>query len=134
MALEALEAGALDVMCKPGAAYTVSDMSVELAEKIKATAVADMSKKRIAHKKQTVVLSSLTRTTNKIVAIGVMLTGMGGDGANAMLEMKKNGAATIAQSEASCVVFGMPKEAIKLGAADHVIDLSNITGRILSLA
>lgn len=249
LALEAIEAGALDVMCKPGAAYTVSDMSVELADKIKAAAIADLSKKRSSHKKQTVALSSLTRTTNKVVAIGastggtqalqevltclpvnspgtiivqhmpehftrsfadrlnelsaievkeaqngdsvvpgkalispgnkhmllqrsgaryfvqvkdgplvsrhrpsvevmfnsvaryagrnaigVMLTGMGGDGAHAMLEMKNKGAATIAQSESSCVVFGMPREAIKLGAVDHVEDLAKIASRILALA
>ena len=67
-------------------------------------------------------------------AIGVMLTGMGGDGANAMLEMKKNGTTNIAQSEASCVVFGMPKEAIKLGAVDLVEDLDNIASRVLALA
>jgi two-component system chemotaxis response regulator CheB len=48
-------------------------------------------------------------------AIGVMLTGMGGDGAEAMLEMNGRGAHTIAQDEASCVVFGMPRQAIALG-------------------
>ena len=53
-------------------------------------------------------------------AIGVILTGMGSDGAEGLLEMKQAGAGTIAQDERSCVVFGMPKEAIKLGAADAV--------------
>ena len=50
-------------------------------------------------------------------AIGVILTGMGGDGAAGLLELKKAGAPTIAQDEESCVVFGMPKVAIEMGAA-----------------
>lgn len=64
-------------------------------------------------------------------AIGVIMTGMGDDGAKGMLEMKDAGAYTIAQDEASCVVFGMPKEAIKLGAIDTVIPLNNIAGVVL---
>jgi len=249
LALEALEAGAVDVMCKPGASYTVGDMAVELTDKIKAAACVDLSKKQKTDRKQQPALPSLTRTTNKVVAIGastggtqalervltrlpanspgviivqhmpehftrsfadrlnelctievkeardgesvvpgkaliapgnkhmllqrsgaryyvqvkdgplvcrhrpsvevmfnsvsrfagrnaigVMLTGMGGDGAGGMLEMKKKGAVNIAQSESSCVVFGMPKEAIKLEAVDYIEDLNNIANRILSLA
>jgi two-component system chemotaxis response regulator CheB len=59
-------------------------------------------------------------------AVGVILTGMGVDGAAGLLEMKSAGAATIAQDENSCVVFGMPKEAIKRGAADKVLPLERI--------
>jgi len=59
-------------------------------------------------------------------ARGVIMTGMGDDGARGLLEMKQAGATTYAQDENSCVVFGMPKEAIKLGAADHVISLQQI--------
>lgn len=59
-------------------------------------------------------------------AIGILLTGMGGDGAQGLLEMKQAGATTIAQDEKSCVVFGMPKEAIKLNAADKVVPLDKI--------
>jgi two-component system chemotaxis response regulator CheB len=66
-------------------------------------------------------------------AIGVILTGMGADGAEGLLEMKKAGAATIAQDEKSCVVFGMPKEAIKLGAADKVVSLDMITSEIIKM-
>jgi two-component system chemotaxis response regulator CheB len=65
-------------------------------------------------------------------AVGVILTGMGGDGAKEMLTMKQAGAFTIAQDEASCVVFGMPKEAIKAGAVDKVLPLSEIAGAILT--
>jgi two-component system chemotaxis response regulator CheB len=65
-------------------------------------------------------------------ALGVMLTGMGRDGASAMLEMKLTGAFNIAQDEASCVVFGMPKEAIAAGAVDEVLPLSQIADRLQS--
>jgi two-component system chemotaxis response regulator CheB len=58
--------------------------------------------------------------------VGVIMTGMGDDGARGLLEMHQAGARTIAQDEESCVVFGMPKEAIKLGAADRVVSLSAI--------
>jgi len=249
LALEALDAGAVDVISKPGAAYAVGDLAVQLIDKIKAAARVDLSRKQSASDSRAAALPSLTRTTNKVVAIGastggtqalqellthlpanspgitivqhmpehftrsfadrlnqlcaievkeardgdsvvpgialiapgnrhmllqrsgaryyvqvkdgplvcrhrpsvevlfnsvaryagrnaigVMLTGMGADGAEAMLGMRKNGAATIAQSESSCVVFGMPKEAIKLGAVDHVADLSSIPECILSLS
>lgn len=59
-------------------------------------------------------------------AVGVIMTGMGDDGARGLKEMHQVGAHTIAQDEASCVVFGMPKEAIKLGAADEVVPLDAI--------
>jgi len=243
LAMEALDAGAVDVMCKPGESYTVSDMSIELAEKIKAAAQVKLGKpveikkkavvgsKKLAMSRTTnkviaigsstggtqalqVLLSMLPRTTSGLVivqhmpesftrsfarrlneyselevkeaadedsvipgkaliapgnshmflrrsganyfvsirkgplvnrhrpsievlfksvakyaganAIGVMLTGMGADGAEGILEMKNNGAFNIAQDEKSCVVFGMPKEAIKIGAVDKVESLENI--------
>ena len=59
-------------------------------------------------------------------AIGIMLTGMGKDGAAAMLEMKQAGAYNIAQDEASCIVFGMPKEAIAAGGVDEVMSVQRI--------
>jgi two-component system chemotaxis response regulator CheB len=58
------------------------------------------------------------------------MTGMGHDGARGLLEMREAGAQTAAQDEASCVVYGMPKEAIKLGAADKVLPLHAISGEI----
>jgi len=249
LAMEALDAGAVDVMCKPGAAYSVGDMSVQLIEKIKAVAdiklakVSTPSPRRPAQPKRL----ALTKTTNKVIAIGastggtqalqnllsalprntagitvvqhmpenftrsfanrlnevceievaeakdgdsvvpgralvapgnyhmmlnrsgakyyvrikpgplvnrhrpsvevlfksvakyaganavgVILTGMGNDGAGGILEMKKNGAYTIAQDKASCVVFGMPKEAIKLGGIDRVESLDNIPAEMLA--
>ncbi|MCD6569262.1 MAG: chemotaxis response regulator protein-glutamate methylesterase [Deltaproteobacteria bacterium] len=249
LALEALDAGAVDVVCKPGQAYTVGDLSVELTDKIKAASRVRLKKKDIESANSIKAPSRLamTRTTNKIVAIGastggtvaltsvltvlpatapgmvivqhmpagftksfadrlneicaievkeaqdkdtvvpgraliapgnkhmilrrsgavyyvqikdgprvcrqrpsvevlfnsvakyagantvgVILTGMGSDGAEGLLAMKQSGAVTIAQDEESCVVFGMPKEAIKLGGVDHVVGLGSIPGAILA--
>ncbi|UWZ82452.1 protein-glutamate methylesterase/protein-glutamine glutaminase [Occallatibacter riparius] len=67
-------------------------------------------------------------------AVGVIMTGMGDDGARGMLEMKQAGAFTIAQDEASCIVFGMPKEAIKLNGVCKVLPLTAIAGAILNHA
>jgi len=64
-------------------------------------------------------------------AVGAILTGMGADGAKGLLAMRESGAYTLAQDEASCVVFGMPKEAVKIGAADEVVALEGITHSIL---
>jgi two-component system, chemotaxis family, protein-glutamate methylesterase/glutaminase len=64
-------------------------------------------------------------------AVGVLMTGMGADGAKGLLAMQQAGATTLAQEEQSCVVFGMPKEAIKLGAADEILPLDRIAGRAL---
>jgi two-component system chemotaxis response regulator CheB len=64
-------------------------------------------------------------------AVAVIMTGMGDDGANGMLEMKQAGAVTIAQDEATSVVFGMPNEAIKRGAVDKILPLQDIAGSIL---
>jgi two-component system chemotaxis response regulator CheB len=64
-------------------------------------------------------------------AVGVILTGMGADGAREMAAMRRAGAHTIAQDEESCVVFGMPKEAIAMGGAAEVLPLDRISGGIL---
>jgi two-component system chemotaxis response regulator CheB len=66
-------------------------------------------------------------------ALGVIMTGMGDDGAKGLLEMRKAGASTVAQNEETCVVFGMPKEAIALGAAERIAPLHNIPSEILRM-
>ena len=66
-------------------------------------------------------------------AVGVIMTGMGDDGARGLLEMRQAGAHTLAQNEESCIVFGMPKEAIALGAAAKVVPLSAIAGEIAGI-
>ena len=79
----------------------------------------------------------LFRSTAKYAganAIGVIMTGMGDDGAKGLLEMKEAGAKTIAQDEKSCIVFGMPKEAIKINAADKILPLDKIAPYMVSIA
>lgn len=249
LALEALDVGAVEVMCKPSAAYSVGDMVVALIDKVKAAACADVRgrlQRRQRRGGPAAPLQPLARTTNQIVAIGastggtvaierilsvmppdapgivitqhmpelftksfadrldglcrikvkeaqdgdsvvpgmaliapgnqhmllqrsgaryfvnvkfgplvnrhrpsvevmfnsvaraagrnalgVILTGMGGDGAKGLLQMREAGAATIAQDESSCVVFGMPKVAIDVGAVERVLPLDRIPEAIL---
>ncbi len=80
-----------------------------------------------------VLFRSASRYGGKNI-IGIIMTGMGDDGASGMAEMKETGAYTIAQDEKSSVVFGMPNEAIKRGAVDEVISLDAIAGRALEIA
>jgi len=251
VALEAMEAGAVEVLCKPSSAYSIGDLSVQLVDKILAAARVRV-KKRAGGPRQDQAPArrlSMTRTTHKVIAIGsstggtealqrvlmplpanapaivvtqhmpehftrsfanrlnelcaievkeaedgdsvragraliapgnrhllvrrsgalyvaqvkdgplisrhrpsvdvlfksaarfaganaigVILTGMGRDGTEGMAEMHGQGAKTIAQDEASCVVFGMPKEAIAAGAVDYVLPLDAIPERMLQLA
>lgn len=251
LAVEALDAGAVEVMCKPGAAYTVGDMSYQLIEKIKAAAKITVSKKeeeRSGSFRKPAKLA-MTRTTNKVIAlgastggtkalqyvltsmpptapgivivqhmpehftkafadrlnelcdidvseardgdtvsigkaliapghshmllkrsgavyyvqvkkgplvnrhrpsvdvlfksvaryagansVGAIMTGMGGDGAEGMLEMREAGARTIAEDESTCIVFGMPKEAIALGGAEKIVPLDLIPKNLLDMA
>jgi two-component system chemotaxis response regulator CheB len=65
-------------------------------------------------------------------AVGVILTGMGKDGARGLLAMRKAGAVTMAQDEATSVVFGMPREALNIGAADDAVAIGDIGRRILA--
>jgi len=249
LAVEALSAGAVDVMCKPGSAFTVGDMAQLLAEKVKGAAQADVRKAKVDAAPPAGEPRALSRTTNQILAIGastggtvaverilkalphnapgivitqhmpelftryfavrlkevsrldvreaqggesvvpgvalvapgnrhlllrrsgaryltevkdgprvnrhrpsvdvmfrsvahsaggnavgVLLTGMGADGAQGLLAMHEAGARTIAQDEKSSVVFGMPKVAIDLGAADTVLDVARIAGEIMNAA
>ncbi|MBN2809008.1 MAG: chemotaxis response regulator protein-glutamate methylesterase, partial [Deltaproteobacteria bacterium] len=249
VALEAMESGAVEVLAKPGEAYSVGDMGQQLAEKIRAASLIDVAERarKIDLSKFTGQrLAALSQTTNKVIAvgsstggtealkafltrlpvnapgivmvqhmpanftnafaerlnelcqievkeaedgdvvrpgrallapgnfhmvmrrsgarylvnvksgpmihyqrpavdplfrsvaryvganaIGVILTGMGSDGAKGMREMKDAGAVTFAQDEASCVVYGMPKEAVKAGGVDHIVSLDKMAERVL---
>jgi two-component system, chemotaxis family, protein-glutamate methylesterase/glutaminase len=79
-----------------------------------------------------VMFRSVARAAGKN-AIGVILTGMGKDGSKGLLHMKQAGAATVAQDEASCTVYGMPRAAVEAGAVDHVVSLANIPKHIIKL-
>src|SRR5512140_686447 len=82
-------------------------------------------------------VDSLFRTVARAAqsrAIGVMLTGMGADGAEAMLDLRNAGAYTLAQDESSCIVFGMPRKAIAAGAIREVLSLSQIARRLIELS
>jgi two-component system chemotaxis response regulator CheB len=67
-------------------------------------------------------------------ALGIIMTGMGDDGARGLLEMHQIGAKTIAQDEQSCVVYGMPREAVKLGGVDIQVELDDIPGYIMAFS
>ncbi|MBK6765164.1 MAG: chemotaxis response regulator protein-glutamate methylesterase [bacterium] len=88
---------------------------------------------RVHHQRPAVdvLFKSVARFAGKN-AVGAILTGMGADGADGMLEMKQAGANTIAQDEKSCVVFGMPKEAIARGGVDSILPLDQITHGIIA--
>jgi two-component system chemotaxis response regulator CheB len=88
---------------------------------------------RVCHQRPSVdVMFGSVAEAVAVDAIGVLLTGMGSDGARGMLRMKNAGAHTIAQDEDSCVVFGMPREAIRLGGAGEVLPLDGIGAAILN--
>lgn len=252
VALDAVRSGAVDVLCKPGEAYSVGDLALQLTEKVKSAARVDV-KRLVAQVQQQPAdasrLAALPKTTNKIVAIGastggvqaletvlrsfpsnapgtvvvqhmppgftatfaarlnevcavevkeaeqgdsvapgrvliapggkhmlfrrsgaqylvevkdgplvnrhrpsvevlfqtvaqfaganavgVMLTGMGDDGAKGMLKMKEAGAYNIAQDAESCIVFGMPRVAIEMGATHEVLPLERIAARVIERA
>jgi two-component system chemotaxis response regulator CheB len=90
---------------------------------------------RIAgHRPSINVLFESGAKTLDTAAVGVLLTGMGADGATSLATLHAASAATIAQDEATSVVFGMPGEAVKLGAADHVTPLPDVAALIVKLA
>jgi two-component system chemotaxis response regulator CheB len=78
-----------------------------------------------------VLFQSVARSAGNS-AVGVLLTGMGADGAKGLLAMHEKGAYTLAQDEQTCVVFGMPREAVKLGAVDDVVPIQHIPQAIVS--
>jgi len=80
-----------------------------------------------------VLFRSVSKTAGKN-ALGIIMTGMGDDGATGLLEMRNEGALTIGQDEPSCVVYGMPKEAVKRGAVIKVLPLGAIAGAIAGLS
>lgn len=118
----------------PGHAYVAPGHSHLLLQRSGANYVTELSQAPVVNRHRPsvdVLFRSAANYAGKN-AIGVILTGMGKDGAAGMLEMKKAGAYNIAQDEATCVVFGMPKEAIATGAVDETAPLGEMAKRILS--
>jgi two-component system, chemotaxis family, protein-glutamate methylesterase/glutaminase len=76
------------------------------------------------------LFDSLVKAGGAEHSVGVLMTGMGKDGAAGLLNLRQNGATTVAQSESTCVVFGMPAEAIRIGGAKQVLDLDEIAGEV----
>jgi two-component system chemotaxis response regulator CheB len=140
-------ANRLDTLCKikvveaegnervlPGHAYIAPGHSHLLLKRSGANYMTELSQAApVNHHRPSVevLFRSVAQNAGKN-AIGVMLTGMGKDGAIGMLEMRQAGAYNLAQDEASCVVFGMPREAIAVGAVDEVVPIQEMTQRVLN--
>jgi len=118
----------------PGHAYIAPGHSHLLLRKCGANYVTELSQAEPVNRHRPsvdVLFRSAAQHAGKNT-IGVILTGMGKDGAAGMLAMHQAGAYTLAQDEASCVVFGMPKEAIAVGAVDEVVPLQDMAKRVLA--
>jgi two-component system chemotaxis response regulator CheB len=117
----------------PGRAYIAPGNRQTLVRRIGSTYFLEVRDGPLVsrHRPSVNVLFRSVAQTAGASAVGILMTGMGDDGADGLLEMKQADALTIAQDEASCVVFGMPREAILRGAAREVLSLSRIPSAIL---
>ncbi len=117
----------------PGHAYIAPGHSHLLLQRGGPTYVIRLSQSEPVnrHRPSVDVLFRSVATHAGAHAIGIILTGMGKDGAQGLLDMRSAGAYTLAQDEASCVVFGMPKEAIAIGAVDEVASIEDIPALLL---
>ena len=117
----------------PGHAYIAPGHSHLLVKKSGAYYYTELSKAEPVnrHRPSVDVLFNSAAQILGPNAVGVIMTGMGKDGAQGLFAMRQAGAHTIAQNEASCVVYGMPKAAVELGAAMEVVPLQDIAGRVL---
>jgi two-component system chemotaxis response regulator CheB len=118
----------------PGHAYIAPGHSHLLVKRSGANYVAELSDGPPVNRHRPSVDVLFRSAANYVGknAIGVIMTGMGKDGAAGMLEMKRAGAHTFAQDEATCVVFGMPKEAIAAGAVDEVVPIFDMASRVMA--
>jgi two-component system chemotaxis response regulator CheB len=139
-------AARLDSLCKitvveaqgnervlPGHAYIAPGHSHLLLKRSGANYMTELSQSPpVNHHRPSVevLFRSVAQNAGKNV-IGVMLTGMGKDGAIGMLEMRQAGAYNFAQDEATCVVYGMPREAVAVGAVDEVVPIQDMAQKVL---
>lgn len=133
-AVEVLEAKDGDEVKTGRVLIAPGDIHIQLIRKGNGYYVryADMDKVN-GHRPSVDVLFDSVAQAAGHMALGVILTGMGNDGAKGLLNMKQKGASTIGQSEESCIVYGMPKVAWEIGAVDHQLALKDITERILRI-
>ncbi len=117
----------------PGYAYIAPGHSHLLLKRSGARYIVDLSQGPLVnrHRPSVDVLFRSAANVAGANALGIILTGMGKDGVHGLLEMKQAGSHTIAQDEASCVVFGMPKEAIAAGAVSEILPLQHIARRTM---
>jgi two-component system chemotaxis response regulator CheB len=119
---------------RPGRALVApGDLHMLLRKSADGYRVAVKTGPRVCYQRPSVdVMFSSVAESAGAHAVGVLLTGMGSDGAQGLLKMRQAGARTIAQDESTCVVFGMPREAIRAGAAGRVVALPGIPQAILA--
>ncbi len=134
-AMEVKEAEDGDTLSPGRALVAPGDFHMVLRKNGSGYRVAVKTGPRVCYQRPSVdVMFSSVAESAQGDAVGVLLTGMGSDGAQGLLKMRNAGARTMAQDEATCVVFGMPKEAIRAGAAERVLPLSAIPQAILAAA
>ena len=132
-ALEVKEAEEGDALFPGRALVAPGDLHMLLRKSGEGYRVSVKTGPRVCYQRPSVdVMFSSVAEAAGARAVGVLLTGMGSDGAQGLLQMHQAGARTIAQDESSCVVFGMPKEAIRAGAADRVVGLSGMPQAIMA--
>ena len=120
------------MLVRPGTIYFAPDekhMQIDKGLKIR---IVDFLEDKIYVPSADVLFSSVAKAVRSH-AIGVLLTGMGSDGADGLLKLRESGSYTIAESEETAVVFGMPRVAIERGAANEVLPLHKIASRVLEL-
>jgi two-component system chemotaxis response regulator CheB len=133
--LEVREAADGDTLAPGRALIAPGDLHMVLRRNAAGYLVNVKGGPRVCYQRPSVdVLFSSAAEAAGAEAAGVLLTGMGADGAQGLLKMRRAGACTIAQDEATSVVFGMPREAIRLGAAEHVLPLGAIAGALAGAA
>jgi len=132
-AFDVKEAEDGDTLCPGRALVAPGDMHMLLRKSGDGYRVAVKTGPRVCYQRPSVdVMFSSVAATAGACAVGVLLTGMGSDGAQGLLKMRQAGARTIVEDESTCVVFGMPKEAIRAGAAGRVVALPGIPQAILA--
>ena len=133
VALEALATGAVAVVAKPrlGMKQFLEDSRRELLQTLKAAARTRPRGLPAAAPAPVAARSAAQGGAPGLHALAIILTGMGNDGARGMKLLHDRGARTIAQNEETCVVFGMPMEAIRLGVVDDVLPISQVAPTIL---